>query len=184
MRADEVPSPAPLAPLPATWSSMAGNGGPEAMPGTCEIGIDSQKSTAGQQVYSVRCANQTHPGYGGARKHHQDGAVRGKRVRVSAWVMAAGIEGVSTPQYLGVVGEAGLWIGVGSPKNGLRMDRMQNRNRQGIHGLGASRLRHRRAGGQQPDVRGLLDAGQGPDVGARFQHRGSAEYRRGEFPGR
>jgi hypothetical protein len=45
----------------------------------------------------------------------------------SGWLKAAGIEGVTTPQYAGVAGEAGLWIGVGSPRNGVRTDRMQNR---------------------------------------------------------
>jgi hypothetical protein len=131
--AQSPPSPATgstpmlLAPLPAGWSSMAGNGGPEALPGTCEIGVDSQNSVAGRQVYSVRCANSVLPSYGGARNTIQTARFRGKRVRVSAWLRASGIAGVSTAQYSGVAGEAGLWIGVGSPKQGTRMDRMQSR---------------------------------------------------------
>jgi hypothetical protein len=125
--AAEVPAPMPLASLPTSWSPMTGNGGPEALPGTCDIGIDSQKSAPERPVYSVRCANAVLPAFGGARNTIQTAQFRGKRVRVSAWVMASGIEGVSTPQYSGVAGEAGLWLGVGSPRNGMAMDRMQNR---------------------------------------------------------
>jgi hypothetical protein len=131
VHAAEAPSSAQLAQLPATWSSMAGNGGPLALPGTCEIGIDSQKSVAGRQAYSVRCANAVLPSYGGARNTVRTAQFRGKRVRVSAWLMASGIEGVPTPQYSGVAGEGGLWIGVGSQKAGTRMDRMQNRTIKG-----------------------------------------------------
>ena len=118
--------PLPLAPLPSEWSPMVGSGGPLALPGTCEVGVDSQNSAAAR-VYSVHCANSIQPGFGGARNNIQTAGYRGKRVRVSAWVMASGIEGVSTPQYAGVAGQAGLWIGVGSPANGMRMDRMENR---------------------------------------------------------
>jgi hypothetical protein len=117
----------PLSPLPAGWSPMTGNGGPEALPGTCEIGVDGQKSMPDRQAYSVRCANKVLPSFGGARNTVQTARFRGKRVRVSAWLMASGVEGVSTPQYSGVAAEAGLWLGVGSPKDGMRMDRMQNR---------------------------------------------------------
>lgn len=127
----EPPPASLLAPMPANWSSMAGNGGPLALPGTCELGIDSQKSVADRQAYSVRCGNSVLPSYGGARNTVRTTQFRGKRVRVSAWLMASGIEGVSTPQYAHVVGEGGLWIGVGSQKGGMRMDRMQNRTIKG-----------------------------------------------------
>lgn len=124
-------APEMLAPIPAGWSSMAGNGGPLALPGVCEIGVDGQKSVAGHQAYTVRCNNPVLPSYGGARNTIRTAQFRGKRVRVSAWLMASGISGVPTPQYSGVAGEGGLWIGVGSQKGGTRMDRMQNRTIKG-----------------------------------------------------
>jgi hypothetical protein len=123
--------PMALAPLPAGWTSMAGNGGPLALPGVCQVGVDSQKSVPGRQLYSIRCMNDVLPSYGGARSTLRTASYRGKRVRVSAWLMASGIQGVPTPQYAGIIGEAGLWIGVGSPSNGIRMDRMQNRTIRG-----------------------------------------------------
>jgi hypothetical protein len=119
--------PAHLAPLPSGWNKMTANGGPLALPGTCEIGVDSQLAEPGRQVYSVRCESRILPSFGGGNTYVQTAIYRGKRVRVSAWLKASGIEGVSTRQYAGIAGEAGLWIGVGSPKDGMRMDRMQNR---------------------------------------------------------
>jgi len=119
--------PARLAPLPSGWSVMAGNGGPLALPGTCEIGVDQQLAEPKRQVYSVRCTNNILPSYGGGRTNVQTASYRGRRVRVSAWLKADGIGSVSTAQYAGIAGEAGLWIGVGSPSDGTRMDRMQNR---------------------------------------------------------
>jgi len=116
-----------LAPLPQGWSRMSGDGGPEGLPGTCEIGVDSGKSTPDRQVYSVRCTNDGVPSFGGARNTVRTASFRSKRVRVSAWLMASGIQGVSSPQYAGVAGEGGMWLGVGSPRNGMRSDRMQGR---------------------------------------------------------
>jgi hypothetical protein len=48
-------------------------------------------------------------------------------VRVSAWLKTTGVSGVDTPQYANVAGQAGLWIGVGSPSKGTRTDRMEKR---------------------------------------------------------
>jgi hypothetical protein len=116
-----------LAPLPSGWNKMTANGGPLALPSTCDIGVDSELAEPGRQVYAVRCDNKNLPSFGGGNTYVQTSSYRGKRIRVSAWLKAADIEGVSTPQYAGIAGEAGLWIGVGSPRNGMRMDRMQNR---------------------------------------------------------
>jgi hypothetical protein len=119
--------PAQLVSLPLGWSLM-GNGGPLALPGSCDIGVDSQKSFQGKQLYSIRCTNNVLPSFGGARQSIADAArFRGKRVRVSAWLMASGIEAVANPQYPGAAGEGGLWLGVGSARQGQRTDRMQDR---------------------------------------------------------
>jgi len=125
--------PPPLDPLPQNWSDMGG-GGPLAMPGKCEMGIDSQKSTADSPVYSVRCTNQDLPSFGGGRYTMQSAQYRGKRIRVSASLMASGIEAVPNPQYSGAAGEAGLWLGVGSTRGGMRSDRMENRAIKGTIG--------------------------------------------------
>lgn len=124
--------PQPLAPLPLGWSLM-GNGGPQALPGSCEIGVDSQKSVEAPQ-YSVRCTSTVLPSFGGARESVESMRHRGKRVRVSAWLMVSGVESVPNAQYPGAVGEAGLWIGVGSARNGLRTDRMPDRTMKGSTG--------------------------------------------------
>lgn len=118
--------PPPLAPLPVQWSLM-GNGGPEALPGRCDHGVDNQKSADGKTVYSVRCDNSVIPSFGGAHHTQRTTQYRGKRVRVSGWLMASGVEGVATPQYAHVPGAAGLWLVVGSARAGVRMDRMTNR---------------------------------------------------------
>ena len=124
-------APGSLAPLPSGWNKMTGNGGPLALPGTCDIGVDSGLAEPKRQVYSVRCDSNMLPSFGGGNTYVQTANYRGRRVRVSAWLKASGIEAVATPQYAGVTGEAGLWIGVGSQKDGMRMDRMQNRGISG-----------------------------------------------------
>lgn len=116
----------PLAPLPPNFSLM-GNGGPLALPGACEMGIDSARAPGSEQVYSIRCQNSALPSFGGARYTIQTTRYQGKRVRVSASLSASGIADVSTPQYPGVKGEAGLWVSVGSQRNGARSDRMADR---------------------------------------------------------
>lgn len=111
-----------------------GNGGPLALPGRCDLGIDGQKSVDGTPVYSVLCTSTVLPSFGGARMSFDAMRYRGKRVRVSAGLMVAGVESVPNAQYPGVAGEAGLWIGVGTPRDGLRTDRMQNRTLKGSAG--------------------------------------------------
>jgi len=123
----------PLVPLPAVWGSM-GNGGPQALPGNCEIGTDSQKTHDGKPLLSIRCANSALPSFGGARNTVESARYRGKRVRVSGWLMVTGVEDVTTSQYGKVAGEAGLWLAVGSATNGARQDRMQNRALRGTTG--------------------------------------------------
>jgi hypothetical protein len=122
--------PPPLAPLPATLGLM-GNGGPLGLPGTCETGIDNQKSMDGKRVYSVRCTNSNLASYGGVRQTFDTAQFRGKRVRVSGWLMASGIEAVNIPQFAAVPAEAGLWVAVGSASKGFRMDHMENRTIKG-----------------------------------------------------
>ena len=118
-------SPNPLQPLPMEWSVM-GNGGPLALPGRCELGVDMARESPAR-LYSVRCANASLPSFGGARYAIQTAQYRGKRVRVSASLMLAGVDAVETAQHGRVQGEAGLWLGVGSPSLGMRMDRMADR---------------------------------------------------------
>ncbi len=86
-----------------------GNGGPSMLPGSCEVGVDRLKS-AERELNSVRCTNTAVPSFGGARRTFDTSRFKGKRVRVSAWLMASGIEDVTTPQYGTTAGEAGLWI--------------------------------------------------------------------------
>ncbi len=121
--------PAPLFPLSPAWSRM-GNGGPQALPGACEVGIDRQQSGDGD-LYSVRCANTVLPSFGGARTSFEAARYRGKRVRVSAAIMTVDVGNVANPQYPSATGEAGLWIGVGTPRDGVRADRMQDRTIKG-----------------------------------------------------
>lgn len=116
-----------LAPM---WSFM-GNGGPLALPGRCEIGIDSEKSSDAPTTYSVRCPSTVLPSFGGARMNFDPAPFRGKRVRISASLMAADIGSVANPQYPNVAGEGGLWIGVGTPRDGVRSDRMEDRTIKG-----------------------------------------------------
>ncbi|MDQ2642126.1 MAG: hypothetical protein M3Y79_16265 [Pseudomonadota bacterium] len=123
----------PLVPLAAAWSFM-GNGGPMALPGRCEAGTDTSDSGAGTPVYSVRCENAVLPSFGGARTTLDVATYRGKRIRVSAELMAADVAAVPNPQYPDVPGEAGLWIGVITPGEGQRADRMQDRTIKGTTG--------------------------------------------------
>jgi len=123
----------PLVTLPTSWTFM-GNGGPQALPGKCELGIDSGKAGDGQALYTVRCTNAALPSFGGARMRFDVAPYRGKRVRVSAELMASGIQGVADPRYPNVAGEAGLWISVGTPRTGAKSDRMENRTIKGSTG--------------------------------------------------
>lgn len=125
--------PASFLPLPPQFSLM-GNGGPLAYPGHCNTGIDRDKSTDGSEAYSVHCDSDQVPGFSGARYSLRSEVYRGKRIRVSAQLMTAGADDMSTPQYPAVSSEAGLWISVGSQRNGTRSDRMQNRALKGTTG--------------------------------------------------
>lgn len=122
--------PAPLTSLPGGWSLM-GNGGPLALPGRCEIGIDGRQSMDGKQTYSVLCTSNVLPSFAGARTNFNPFQYRGKRVRVSAAVMTTDVGNVPNAQYPDVMGEAGLWIGVATPRDGMRSDRMQGRTIRG-----------------------------------------------------
>lgn len=121
---------APLGTLSPEWSFM-GNGGPLALPGRCDVGIDRQKAGDGAELYSIRCSNGALPSFGGARRSFDARPYRGKRVRVSAQLMATGIEPVNDRRYADVVSEAGLWIGVGALSDGLKSGRMEDRTIKG-----------------------------------------------------
>lgn len=126
-------SAAPLGTLTPTWNLM-GNGGPHTLPGRCDIGTDPQRAQDGSSPYSIRCSNTALPSFGGARMDFDVSPYRGKRVRVSAQLMASGIEAVADARYPNVAGEAGLWIGVGAPLDGLKSDRMEDRTINGSTG--------------------------------------------------
>lgn len=124
---------APLATLSPIWSFM-GNGGPLALPGRCDLGTDSRRSTAETTIYSVRCSSDVLPSFGGARTSFDLAPLRGKRVRISGELMGADITSVPNPQYPHAAGEAGLWIAVVTPGEGQRADRMQDRTIKGTTG--------------------------------------------------
>ncbi len=68
---------------------MMGNGGPQTLPGRCEVGIDRQKPADGAPLYSIRCTSTVLPSFGGAQTNFSASQYRGKRVRVSAPLMLA-----------------------------------------------------------------------------------------------
>jgi len=131
----EGPRPAnrlePLGPLPQGWSLMGA--GPHRLPGRCEIGVDAQLTVKDPQLFSVRCANQDIPSFGGASKDVDSTRFRGKRVRISAWLKVEGVEAVvGAPAGLpSAAGEASLYAAVGSPTSGIRRDRMSDQTIKG-----------------------------------------------------
>jgi hypothetical protein len=130
----EAASAPPLVPLVRPWT-LGGNGGPLTLPGRCDVGMDSQKFADLPPVYAVRCLNTAVPSWGMAYTTAFDVAqYRGKRVRVSGLLMAGGIERVPNPQYSQIDGEAGLWIALGTPGDGLGSTRMQDRAIRGSTG--------------------------------------------------
>jgi hypothetical protein len=105
-----------------------GNGGPLALPGRCDTGMDSQKFADLPPLHSVRCTSEVLPSWGGAyRTDINVASLRGKRVRISGSVRGEAIGKVSTAQYSNIDGEGGLWIALGTPGDGLRTNRMQER---------------------------------------------------------
>jgi hypothetical protein len=130
----EAASGPPLGSLGRPWN-FGGNGGPLTLPGRCDVGMDSQKFADLPPVYAVRCLNTAVPSWGMAYTTAFDVAqYRGKRLRLSGLLMAAGIEKVPNPQYSHVDGEAGLWIALGTPRDGLSTNRMQDRAIRGSTG--------------------------------------------------
>jgi hypothetical protein len=128
------PTPLPLVTLGRPWTLM-GNGGPLALPGRCDTGMDSQKFADIPPLHSVRCTSAVLPSWGGAYKTDIDfAALRGKRVRISASLRGEGIEKVATAQYSHIDGEGGLWIALGTPRDGLMTNRMQERAIRGTTG--------------------------------------------------
>jgi hypothetical protein len=121
--------PTPLAPLPTGWTFMGG-GGPLQLPGRCEIGVDSTMAGSNQPIHTVRCSNRNQPSFGGAYFTFDSPQYRGKRVRISGWLKAVGIETVVNPRYSSAPGEAGLWLTMGSGTD-TRQDRMQDRTVKG-----------------------------------------------------
>ena len=97
-----------------------GNGGHLALPGSCEVGVDAQISIE-KQVYSVRCSTVPSRLSVARRRTLKQRAFAANGVRVSGWLMASGIEGVTTPQFAAVPAEAGLWVAVGSASKGFAL---------------------------------------------------------------
>ena len=111
------------------------NGGPLALPGRCDTGMDSQKFADLPALHSVRCTSAALPSWGGAyRTDVNVVALRGKRVRISASLRGEAIEKVATPQFSHIDGEGGLWIALGTPRDGLSTNRMQERAIRGTTG--------------------------------------------------
>jgi hypothetical protein len=121
-----------LSPLPQGWAPMGGGGGgPHQLPGVCEHGVDSQSSEDGPQLLSIRCTNESVPSFGGVWQGVAAARYQGKRVRVSGWVKVTDVERVENARYPAAPGEAGLYLGVGSPSKGMRQDRMSARSING-----------------------------------------------------
>jgi hypothetical protein len=118
--------PTAFAPLPQGWGLMGG-GGPHQVPGTCEVGLETDTSADGPQLFSVRCTNETVPSFGGGWRSFEADRYQGKRVRVSGWLKVTGVERVVNTRYPAAPGEAGLYLGVGSPSGVFRQDRMPQR---------------------------------------------------------
>ncbi len=114
-----------LAPVPFGWSAM-GNGGALALPGRCELGVDSEMAAGGQENFSILCTNEHLPSFGGLNKRVESTQFRGKRVRYSAWLKGADIADVNLPDRAPVEGTAGLFFGV-AMTTGVKMDRTQGR---------------------------------------------------------
>jgi hypothetical protein len=128
------PAPMPLVILGRPWTLM-GNGGPLALPGRCDTGLDSQKFADLPPLHSVRCTSAVLPSWGGAYKTDIDVAfLRGKRVRISASLKGEAIEKVANAQFSNIEGEGGLWIALGTPRDGLSTNRMQERAIRGTTG--------------------------------------------------
>jgi hypothetical protein len=123
-------APPPLAPLPQGWGMM-GNGGPHRLPGRCDAGLDTAASAGDSRLFSIRCANDIIPSFGGAQLSFEPSDYLGKRVRVSGWLKVTDVQDVVIPGFPAAIGSAGLWLGVGSQADGLRMDRMQRGSLKG-----------------------------------------------------
>jgi hypothetical protein len=128
------PSAPPLATLGVPWTLMA-NGGPLALPGRCETGMDGQKFADLPPLHSVRCSSAVLPSWGGAyRTDINVASLRGKRVRISGSLRGEAIEKVASAQFSNINGEGGLWIALGIPGDGLSTNRMQERAIRGTTG--------------------------------------------------
>jgi hypothetical protein len=127
--APESAPPQPLAPLPTGWTFMIG-GGPLQLQGSCDIGVDSAMTGSSQPIHSVRCNNRNQPSFGGAYYAFDSAPYRGKRVRISGWLKAAGIGAVANPRYSSAQGEAGLWLAIDLGTDS-RQDRMEDRTVKG-----------------------------------------------------
>jgi hypothetical protein len=115
---------------------MGSDGGPHHVPGKCEIGLDTRTTADVPQLFSVLCSNPEIPSFGGAQRDIDSTRYQGKRVRVSGWLKVTGVETVvgSGTRPQSAPGEAGLFLGVGSPSGGIRRDRMSQRAIKGSTG--------------------------------------------------
>jgi hypothetical protein len=108
---------------PHSWNRM-GNGGPDALPGICDIGVDGEMAESGEDNISIFCDGEK-PSFSGLQRNFDATPYRNKRVRFSAWVMGSGIDDMGTPDHP-IDSGAGLWIAVGTP-TGYLINRMPDR---------------------------------------------------------
>lgn len=112
-----------LEPLPPGWGFM-GNGGPQALRGQCEFGIDGALAQAGQDNLSIRC-NDEIPAFGGLTDTFMAADYFGKRVRFSGWLQAEGMTEID-----GIESGGGLFITVPTARGPL-MNGMEDRKLTG-----------------------------------------------------
>jgi hypothetical protein len=99
-------------PTPAGWIAAG------SAPADYDFGLDEQVKRSGRSSGHVRAASPSPGGFGTLMQTFEAGELRGKRVRLSAFVKAEGVQGW-----------AGVWMRVDGPEKGksLAFDNMQRR---------------------------------------------------------
>src|SRR5262249_8256703 len=90
--ADALAPSSPLGSLPQGWVLMGH--GPNALPGKCQVGVDTAVPKGAQPYFSVRCMNEDIPSFGIAQKTFESKRYNSKRVRISAWLKVTDVEDV------------------------------------------------------------------------------------------
>lgn len=126
--------------IPSGWEPFY-PGGPDGLPGGCDVGIDRRLKRAGIDNMTVKCQGRIGR-FGGLTQGFSAASYRGKRVRLSGALMAEDIEDVLAPRnardHQGLpardaMGVGGLWLRVGSaaPTLPLVVDNMRERGLRG-----------------------------------------------------